>query len=301
MSFVEIVEIISSKVDPDLERIYACPSGKIRFDIKLSYAIQLWCRELEISDNISSYILQGCKLYAVTELTKFIWEEAIQDENPWEEIPIVGRITKFFPNQNNFKYYINLILQQMNIRSGNMRFIAMIAFGVTAVGYCLYITNRQRQVQQIKQPNFRQEPKQNEYVSNHPSPLVHTIGKQFLILVISASQADFLESLKAKGAIDIKDAERLYKVTKYLWLGSESVINQKQANLKNYLVTAGESEFDINLVCLELKQSHEGFKPNINQLDRYDAFRKLPDLVVDFDISPRLQMEAYGDFEVYNR
>jgi hypothetical protein len=301
MSFGEIVEIISDKVGYELEMRYARPSRNIPFNIKLSYAIELWCSKLEIPNNISSYILQKCQLSAVTELSEFIWQEAIQDKKTWK-IPILGNeLPTLIQTQNQFYCHINLFLQRMSIRSGNMKLIVMIAFGVTAVGYWLYKTNYQKQPQHTKQTTFRQEPKQNEYVSNHPSPPVHTISKQFLVLVISASQADFLESLKAKRGIDINDAEKLYKFTKYLWLGYENGFNQKQANLKNYSVVAGESEYDINLVCLELKQSDEGFKPNINQLDRYDAFRKLPDLVVTFTISPRLQMEAYENFEVYNR
>lgn len=181
-----------------------------------------------------------------------------------------------------------------------MQLIAMIAFGVTAVGYWLYIINRQKQ--QPQQQPSRQVPKQYAHTDNPSSSSVQVVTKKSLVLVISASHTDFIESLKAKKTIDINDAERLYKVTNYLWLGSESGFNQKKANLKNYSVFPGkESEYDINLVYMELKQNDEGFKPKINQIDRYDAFRKLPGLVVSVEISPRLQMEAYENFEVYNR
>jgi hypothetical protein len=301
MSFVEIVERISYQVGYELERRYARPSKNIPFSSKLSYAIELWCNELEISNHISSYILQGCQLSAVKEWTEFIWQEAIQEKKTWK-IPILGaEVPTLIQTENQFYCQINLFLQRMNIRIRYMIVITLIAFGITAVGYWLYKTNSQKQVQPTKQPTFRQESRQNEYIASYPQPIAHTITKQVLILVISASQADFLESLKAKRAIDINDAERLYKLTKYLWLGSENSFNQKQANLKNYAVTTGESEYDINLVSLELKQGDEGFKPNMSQLDRYDAFRKLPDLVVDFTISDRLQIEAYENFEVYNR
>ncbi|RUR74089.1 hypothetical protein ACF3DV_22965 [Chlorogloeopsis fritschii PCC 9212] len=301
MSFVEIVERISYKVGYELERKYARPSGNISFPIKLRYAIELWCSELEISNNISSYILQGCQLSAVTELTEFIWQEAIQENKTCKITTPVSEFPTLFTTKNPFSQCIKFFLNRMNIKSENMRLIAMIAFSVTAVGYWLYKTNYQKQPQQTKQTTFKQESGQNECVYNYPSPLVHTINKQFLVLVISASQADFLESLKAKRSIDINDAEKLYKFTKYLWLGSESGFTQKQANLKNYSVTARESEYDINLIYIELKQSEEGFKSNVNQLDRYDAFRKLPELIINFTISNRLQMEAYENFDVYNR
>ncbi len=135
-----------------------------------------------------------------------------------------------------------------------------------------------------------------------PTPRSQQITNQFLVLVISATQAEFLESLRAKRRIDMSDGERLYEITKYLWLGSKNDFNQGEASINQYSVSEGEeSEYDIYLVYFKLKQPDEGFKPNINQLDRYDAFRKLDYLGIDFEISHRLQMEAYGNFEVYNR
>ncbi|UNU19748.1 hypothetical protein D0A34_13475 [Microcoleus vaginatus PCC 9802] len=110
-----------------------------------------------------------------------------------------------------------------------------------------------------------------------------------------------MKSLEAKGRINVNEGEALYEITKYLWLGDESEFSQRKANLNRYLVSEGaESEYDIYLVSIELNKADEGFKPKVNQLDRYDAFRNLADLV-NFEISPRLQMEAYGNFDVYNR
>ena len=135
-----------------------------------------------------------------------------------------------------------------------------------------------------------------------PTPPVKIITKQFLVLVVSHLQADFLESLKAKRRIDFKDGESLYEITKYLWLGDESKYFKIKDNLSQYSVSKGqESEYDICLVYLELNQADEGFKPNVNQLNRFDAFRKLADLSVNLTISPRLQMEAYENIGVYNR
>jgi hypothetical protein len=123
-----------------------------------------------------------------------------------------------------------------------------------------------------------------------------------LVLVISASHADFIESLKDKKHIDVSEGEQLYQITRYLWLGSETELSQKIPDLNKYSVAQGaESEYNIYLVEIKLKQSDEGFKPNVNQLDRYDAFRKLADLAVDIKVSDRLQIEAYEKLEVYNR
>ncbi|MGB3637929.1 MAG: hypothetical protein WBA39_10205 [Rivularia sp. (in: cyanobacteria)] len=96
--------------------------------------------------------------------------------------------------------------------------------------------------------------------------------------------------------------KKLYEITKNLWLGSETDFHQIKSNLNRYVVAEEEkSEYDIKLLYLELKQSDQGFQSNVDQLERYDAFRKLYDLVVNCEISPRLQMEAYEKFEVYSR
>ena len=123
-----------------------------------------------------------------------------------------------------------------------------------------------------------------------------------LVLVISASYADFLESLKDKKHIDVSEGEQLYQITRYLWLGSETELSQKRHDINKYSVAQGaESEYNIYLVEIKLKQSDEGFKPNVNQLDRYDAFRKLADLAGDVKVSDRLKIEAYENLGVYNR
>ena len=302
MSFIEIVERISNTVGEDLKRRSARSSVNISFHIKLSYCIDLWCKELAISDKeIISYIFQGCQLNPVKDFTEIVWQESIQ-ENQRLRISIPSCKDEIFLIPNKFYQCINTFLNRMNIRSDNMTIIAIMAFCVTAIGYWLYKISSQKQPQQTKQTTFRQEPKQSGYASNYPSHIVQINTKQLLVLVVSASQVDFLESLKAEKCISFNDGTILYKITKYLWIGSESALNLKKDNLNDYLVATGEeSEYDINLVYLELKQSDEGFNPNINQLERYDAFRKLSDLVVNFSISPRLQMEAYENFKVYSR
>lgn len=190
--------------------------------------------------------------------------------------------------------------------------------GGAAAGLAAALSLKKQQEEQSQLPTRREEPSQ--YNPNPPgyristvqmppiptppipTPPVKIITKQFLVLVVSHLQADFLESLKAKGRIDSKDGESLYEITKYLWLGDESEFSQRKANLNRYLVSEGaESEYDIYLVYLELKQADEGFKPKVNQLDRFDAFRKLADLSVNLTISPRLQMEAYENIGVYYR
>ncbi|MEG4944878.1 hypothetical protein [Microcoleus sp. F4-D5] len=176
----------------------------------------------------------------------------------------------------------------------------VICLVLVGAGLCL----KKQQDEQSQLPTHR---KPRESVSNRPStpveiPLVQENTKQVLILVISASQVEFLESLKDKNSIDVSDGELLYQITRYLWLGSETELSRKIPDINEYSVAKGaESEYNIYLVEIKLKQDDEGFKPNVNQLDRYDAFRKLADLAGEVKVSDRLQIEAYENLEVYNR
>ena len=100
--------------------------------------------------------------------------------------------------------------------------------------------------------------------------------------MIAAEQSDVINSIAAQRRINFNDGEQLYELTKNLWLGSETDFHQIKSNLNRYVVAEEEkSEYDIKLVYLKLKQSDQGFQQNVNQLERYDAFRKLSDLVVN--------------------
>jgi hypothetical protein len=172
---------------------------------------------------------------------------------------------------------------------------------------------KQLKEEQSQQQTRREEPEKfnsNSSFSSISTVQTHSsltttaqkITQKFLVLVVSHAQAGFLESLQAKGSIDFKDGESLYEITKYLWVGTEDKYSKIKANISDYSVAKGaESEYDIYLVSIELNQADEGFNSNVNQLDRYDAFRKLADLSVNLTISPRLQMEAYGNIGVYSR
>ena len=265
-------------------------------DFYLFHASKIWCNQLDIPQDITNYILQGySQRNEIRELTTYIYQKW-KEEKKEEEKNWLGHVVKITLKRSRLYSFVKAILNGINVRSEDMNIIVIIAFGITAVGYFIYKLNQQETQRPIPREGHKQ------YPFNPPPPPTEIITKYLLVLVISASQADFLDSLRNKSAIDTNDGEKLYKLTNYLWIGSENVINQKVTKINNYLVSIGnESEYDINLVYLKLKQSDEGFKPNVNQLDRYDAFCKLSDLVVNFEISPRLRMEAYENLEVYNR
>jgi hypothetical protein len=160
---------------------------------------------------------------------------------------------------------------------------------------------KKQEGQESQQPTNRES-------FNLPSPPGETPPGQenakessILVLVVSASHAEFLKSLKDKKHIDVSEGEQLYQITRYLWLGTETKLSENRPDINKYSVGGAESEYNIYLVEIKLKQDDEGFKPNVNQLDRFEAFRKLAHLAVDVKVSDRLQIEAYENLEVYNR
>ena len=290
--------MFSQKLNEVRERIRHELRGSNPVDFYLYHSTRIWCQELGINKDIAAYILRGYDHQPeIKNLTIYIYQKGTIEKENW------GLLTRY-----GFYQYINALFNRMNIRREKMEFIVLIAFAITAIGYWIYILNQQKQ-----QTTRGEEPRQDNpnplaptvstgQTPSIPTPSIPKVTNQFLILVVSHSQADFLKSLVAKSRMNSNDGESLYEITKYLWLGSETEYSQIQRNIMEYSVPKGEeSEYDIYLVYIELNQADEGFNSNVDQLDRYDAFRKLADLSVDIKVSDRLQMEAYGNIEVYNR
>lgn len=289
--------MFSQKLNEVRERIRHELRGRNPVELYLYHSTRIWCEELEINKDIADSILRGYCQPEIKDLTNYIYQEGTIEKENW-----------LIPHRDRFYQYINALFNRINIRRENMEFIILISFAITAIGYWIYILNQQKQ-----QTTRGEEPRQYNpnplpptvstvQTPSIPTPSIPRITNQFLILVVSHSQAEFIKSLVAKSRINSNDGESLYEITKYLWLGSETEYSKIKRNIKEYEVPKGEeSEYDISLVYIELKQADEGFNSNVDQLDRYDAFRKLTDLSANLTISPRLQMEAYGNIEVYNR
>lgn len=277
--FVQILNELSDKVWTKIK-------DNPKFEHALDYALEEWCNKLNLAQDVSRYIKHQSRNPEIYQVTDDFWKE-------WKYAPNKPK-SRFL---GYFKRYMNeKIFTLIDFNSPNdMTVILLIAFVLTGVGLLYFLLNQQ-QSQNTRTSDYQLT------IPNVSSSPVPKITKQFLVLVVSASQADFIESLESIRRINSNDAEELYRITKYLWLGYESEFYQKIADINRYSVSKGEeSEYDIYLVYMELKQADEGFNPSVNQLDRYDAFRKLADLAVNLTISPRLQMEAYGNIEVYNR
>ncbi|MFM6462679.1 MAG: hypothetical protein ACKPGC_10180 [Planktothrix sp.] len=288
--FVKILNILNEIADK-IKRDYP-GSGHDHFFI----AIHIWCKKLKLEDNDTKYIKDMYCQPEVNELINYLEEE-------WKWL----REWHLFKIRS--KFYNLKVWEPLKDNNENIKFKVAIAFAITAICYCIYkldkpdeeqqITRREETIKSSNDLSFTVQNPSDKTLPPSPNP---TITKQFLVLVVSHAEAGFLESLQAKRRIDFKDGESLYEITKYLWVGAEDKYSKIEANISDYSVAKGaESEYDIYLVSIELNQADEGFNSNVNQLDRYDAFRKLADLAVNFKISPRLRIEAYENIGVYNR
>ncbi|MGI0482751.1 hypothetical protein ACN4EE_18445 [Geminocystis sp. CENA526] len=130
--------------------------------------------------------------------------------------------------------------------------------------------------------------------------------KNCLILVIRASNISLVNHIKNKGKIDQNDCENLYQSTIYLNYDNEDKFLyewQQLTNEKKFYISNEQeySDGDIFLIKVKLKNTENRFNPNLDQIERYDAFMNLANLAIDIEVSERLDMEAYEKFNVYNR
>lgn len=128
--------------------------------------------------------------------------------------------------------------------------------------------------------------------------------KNCLILVIRASNISLVNNIKNKGKIDQFDCENLYQSTIYLNYDNEDnflkewqpLVNEKRFYISN---EQEYSDADIFLIKIKLKNTENRFNPNLDQIERHDAFMNLANLAIDVEVSERLDMEAYQNFKVY--
>ncbi len=139
-------------------------------------------------------------------------------------------------------------------------------------------------------------------VSTTVEPPVKLTFKQSLILVIPAAQTSIIEPVQVTKKIDYEQGEKLYQVTQSLCQENQETLMDKWNTIQQFETQPEEvNEYDIYLIKIDLKETEEGFKPTVNQLERHDAFKKLYDLATNVEVSSRLKMEAASIFDVYYR
>ncbi len=299
--FTQIFNGIANDIESEI--MYG-DETRVGFDHKLETAIIAWCNQIVPSlekQRVERYILQRLQYYGVKDVGYLLYEE-------WEPKKIMGmdwRITLLF------KYAQN-IFNKLNIANGSTEIIVFIALVITAVSYFICNSNKPQELEPTKLSQSVQPPPASipQYETKTVYPPATTVNppvqstysdvKYLLILVVSATQQLVINSLKEKRKIDYENYELLYKGTQYLCQGIKSDLKSKLDRVDQYS-SKDESEYDVYLITIELEQANQGFDKGVNQLDRYDAFRELPDLDYKVEVSERLKMEAYADFDVYVR
>ncbi len=273
VSFIKALDELSHQVEHERQEL-----GINALHDVVELSVKAWCRKLNISDEIISYIRTW---RYKTEFTAFI-------ENVWFQHKSVN---------TNFINYTKTIFNMKQIT--NMNFIIFIAFVLTSVGFFLYQLRRSQ--------SFQKEQKQvrGATVPAQQSALSPDKNKFVLVLIINAGKEDILQSLKVNGRVILNEGEILYRATQALWMGSETELLKSRLEngfSKNPLTQeVEESEYDIRFVKIEIYKPDPGFAPNANQLDRHDAFRNLPSNSKNVIVSPRLPSKAYENTDVYSR
>lgn len=274
--FIRTVDEIYFKVKKTIENQQQQyrPFKQESFQVKLNYFIEFWC-----------YFLTFPK----KEITDFISEEN----------ELINDVEELF--QKTF-------LRSKDMKTADIRMVVLMAFVIVVVAYFYDKLSKSKQVKKSTQkidetisPSLYPVLSRVSTVSPSLAP-IQTNFKIILVLVVSATQTPLIDTLKAKNNIDLNDCEKLYEATRYLCQDKETNLKFKWENLQEFIVQSGEeSEYDIYLIKIHLYQSDKNFEKDVNQLDRYNAFRNLFNLAVNFEVSPRLYTRAYSYFNVYNR
>jgi len=298
--FNSILSQVSDKIQ-GIER----DGSDTNFKEKLQIAINAWGHELTPDwDNIyrewktteppSSNILQESLIRFSNKIPDYVVEPFLI-----KTIPVVSSISEMLGIVN--------ILNKLNIKNENMEITLLVAFLIASSIYGLSVLNNPRQ----RERNNKQlnDSHSSQFLTDRdltppPDPrreYTQPSLEYSLVLVVYAAQKNLADSIRQKGRIDREDSKILYQATQRLSKNTQSIEDINNGFDRFHVLEVEESEYDIYLITIQLKQDEPRFNKGVNQLDRCDAFCELPDLALSVEVSERLKMEAYADFDVYVR
>ena len=299
-NFQILINDISTQVSHKLQK-----QNSNKFHDALFYAIEYWCYCLTTNSNfnftyeIQNYIVEKSQIKEVKEFTRHNfdqWNPNKKRRNRYGKVEEFKHFTEFYS-------LIEKGLNLLKIENTDMNFIVIFAFVIVAVLFVSYFLNQPKQTTQTK--DIEESNRSNnqsyqtptvEYRSQIP---VKQISQQSLILVIPFSKSSLIDSFIRKGntIITDKNYSNLYDSARYLYLDfSENLERLLSKMMNNYVCEDLDS--DIYLVQINLKQSDEGLKANVNPNARINAFKKLIDL--EAKVLGRFPLEAYANMNVYD-
>lgn len=262
----------------------------------LKKAVRYWCIELKLDETESITVEENIHEWIQNlSIIKFVLNVAKQFEflSPhkafWSgENPYIGDLTP-----EEFSQYIGNKQEAME-RQNNVDAVLLIAFVLVSVGFVInYLDKNSQQGEQGWNSSSA-----NKY------PGASSNQRNVLVLVINADRDDLINSLDEKNRIKEADWEELYNATQFLWIGTASEFSN--SDICNYFsisntVNLDTSEYDVRFIRINLSKPDPGFQPDVLQIDRRDAFQRLPGISRGISISPRLSSEAYSAKGFYNR
>ncbi len=264
----------------------------------LDYAIVSWCIELsintyfpqaskEIVGNINQW-LQDSKVIKIALLSYQIILIITDKRLTKGLVGISGLINNI--SQKKFCHNIRDSKKEMPIKS-----ILLIAFVLTGVGFLLFLLNK-------KEPNKNSENanQSKAYLADQPP-----VREKYILALLINSDRDqeLIFSLKKNNYLKPEHSCKLYGATQGLWIGTESTFNQSKIKkeFNNYSSDTTKSEYDVHFIKIELDGNDSRFNPNVNQMDRRDAFIELAKRSPKILVSSRLSCKAYEHTEFYSR
>ena len=117
-----------------------------------------------------------------------------------------------------------------------------------------------------------------------------------LVLAVRATNPYILDGLQEGNYVSSENADRLYQLAKFLWVGSKQEFTSNFSDLffHRYLGmdTSEESEYDIYLLGIQIREYDQGFAKNAKSNRRFDAFQRLSEIGQLVNISGRLPASA---------
>lgn len=122
-----------------------------------------------------------------------------------------------------------------------------------------------------------------------------------LLIMVSAQAEALVQELRQQREIhNAQVAGELYKAAQYLYQTDPAQFATKQAYLHEF-ISYDPAPDDLYLLELDLFEEDARFAPNVNPLDRYDAFMDLIRTSSKVKVSARLRMEVCACLDLYVR
>ena len=165
----------------------------------------------------------------------------------------------------------------------------LIAFGVAAIGYALYVTRQKNAAHTVIPPAA-------------PTPTPARERWKLVLVMNAAKQAATIDALRA-GGTPASDAAAMFEATQALWFGrsSSDVCRGIDTLLARTDDVSAATEYDVHLVAFDLDGDEPGFQAGVDYVSRLDAFQALCKRSSRPHVSVRLSAEAYGAGGFYKR